>query len=92
MKRMDDALSLARDVLVYLSQDVDRIGRFLAVTGVGPVEIRSRVDDPVFLAGVLDFILADDAMVVDFAENAGIPPEAPARARRLLPGGDTLEF
>ena len=92
MKRSDDALALARDALVYLSQDSDRIGRFLAVTGVGPVEIRARVEDPVFLAGVLDFILADDAMVIDFAETADIPPEEPARARRLLPGGDTLEF
>ena len=92
MKRTDEAVSLARDALIYLSQDVDRIGRFLAVTGVGPVESRERVDDPTFLAGVLDFILADDAMVVDFAEAAGIAPEQPARARRLLPGGDLLEY
>lgn len=92
MKRPEDALSLARDALIYLSQDADRIGRFLAVTGVGPVEIRERVEDPTFLAGVLDFVLADDAMVVDFAEAADIPPEEPARARRLLPGGDVLEY
>ncbi len=92
MKRTEQAVSLARDALIYLSQDADRIGRFLAVTGVGPVEIRNQVDDPVFLAGVLDFILADDAMVVDFAESASIEPEEPARARRLLPGGDVLEY
>ena len=92
MKNLENTLSLARDALIYLSQDADRIGRFLAVTGVGPVEIRERVEDPTFLAGVLDFILADDAMVVDFAETADIPPEEPARARRLLPGGDTLEY
>lgn len=92
MKQPEEALALARDALIYLSQDADRIGRFLAVTGVGPAEIRERVEDPTFLAGVLDFILADDAMVVDFAETASIPPEEPARARRLLPGGDTLEY
>ncbi|WP_425403748.1 DUF3572 domain-containing protein [Hwanghaeella sp.] len=92
MKQPEEALALARDALIYLSQDADRIGRFLAVTGVGPAEIRERVEDPTFLAGVLDFILADDAMVVDFAEKASILPEEPARARRLLPGGDTLEY
>ncbi len=90
--RQVEALSLARDALVFLVQDQDRAGRFLAVTGMGPADIRARVDDPTFLAGVLDFLLGDERLVIEFTDAQDVAPEAPARARRLLPGGDIQEF
>jgi hypothetical protein len=36
---------------------------------------------------VLDFLLMDDAWVVAFCDAAGLPYEAPMRARAALPGG-----
>ena len=37
---------------------------------------------------MLDFLLGADAMVLDFAADAGLAPQDPARARAALPGGD----
>ena len=45
-----------------------------------------NVEDTTVLAGVLDYILGDESLVLEFAEYAGIAPDAPARARSALPG------
>lgn len=81
-----EAAELARQVLIFLANDPDRIGRFLAVTGVGPVEIRERVSDLTFLGGVLDYLLSDEPLLMAFVEGADIPPEQPAQWRQSLPG------
>ena len=81
-----EAADLAKQVLVFLAQDPDRIGRFLAVTGVGPGEIRERVTDLGFLAGVLDYLLSDEPLLLTFVEHADVEPERPAMARIALPG------
>ena len=86
-----EAVELARQVLVFLAQDSDRIGRFLAVTGVGPGEIRQRVEDAGFLAGVLDYLLSDEPLLLAFAEQMDMPPERPAAARWALPGAPADE-
>jgi Protein of unknown function (DUF3572) len=38
------------------------------------------------LAGVLDFLLSDERLVVGFCEASGHGLDAPMRARRALPG------
>ena len=81
-----EAADLARGVLVFLAADIDRLGRFLAVTGIGPAEIRERVDDRAFLAGILDYILSDEPLLLIHAEEAGVSPESFAAARQALPG------
>jgi hypothetical protein len=43
--------------------------------------------DRATLAGVLDYILSDEALVLGLAEFAGIAPQALAAALRLLGGG-----
>ncbi len=82
----EEAADLARAFLVYLTEDADRLGRFLAVTGVGPAEIRARLDDDGFLGGLLDYLLGDEALLVAFCDSAGIDPAQPALLRRRLPG------
>ena len=44
------------------------------------------MEDPEFLGFVLDFVLASDASVLDFAAHAGLRPEEPALARATLAG------
>ena len=58
-------LSIRR--LSFIAEDVNRLGRFLALSGIGPAEIRARAGYPAFLGGVLDSLLSDDERVVDFA-------------------------
>lgn len=75
---------LAIQALAFIAQDEERLGRFLAVTGIGPAQIRDAAKEPHFLAGVLDHIAADEAMLLAFAEQAGIKPSTVAHARRVL--------
>lgn len=82
------AEALALRALAWLAAEPDRIGGFLAAAGAGPSEIRVRASDPEFLGFVLDYLLADEAGLVAFAEAEGIRPDLPQRARAALPGGD----
>jgi len=75
---------LAVQALAFIAQDGERLGRFLAVTGIGPAQIRKAAKEPRFLAGVLDHVAADETLLLAFAEQAGIDPSAIARARRVL--------
>lgn len=93
MKRSDPAAAreaaeaLALRALAFLAEDPERLGRFLALSGIGPGELRSRAADPTLLGGVLDHLLSDERLLVAFAEADGLKPDEAARARRHLPGG-----
>ena len=82
------AEALAVQALVWMAGDADLVGRFLAVTGAGPADLRARAAEPEFLGFVLDFLLADEAALVAFAAVENIPPALPMRARAALPGGE----
>lgn len=80
----DDARALAGSALGYLAGDMDRLGRFLAITGIEPRRIREAAREPGFLAGVLDHILADEALTIAFAEHEKLAPERIGEARSVL--------
>ncbi len=82
------AAETAQAALLWLAGREEAFGRFLAEAGMGPAEIRPRAGDPEFLGFVLDFLLADETLVLGFAEAEGLAPETPMRARAALPGGD----
>lgn len=88
MPRMNEAeaAAMAQQAVIFLSQDEELLGRFLALSGIGPAEIRGRIGDPAFLAGVMDFLLAHEPSVLAFASWAEIDPAVPAQARAMLPG------
>ena len=82
----DAAEALALRALAFLAEEPERLGRFLAMTGLGPAELRMRAADPELLGGVLDHFLGDERLLLAFADSGAIPPEEVARARRALPG------
>jgi hypothetical protein len=82
----NDAEALAVAALGFLAADVDRLGRFLAITGLGPENLRQAATDPGFLAGVLAHVADDEPLLVAFAANEGIPPERVSRAHLVLSG------
>ena len=82
------AESLAIQALTYIAGDAERLGRFLAITGIGPAEIRAASAEPGFLAGVLDYVAGDEKMVTEFAAQAGIDPAHIGVARAALGGGN----
>ena len=80
------AESLAVEALGFLAQDPDRLGAFLAASGMGPEMIRQAAADPGFLAGVLDHVASDEPLLLAFAQHAGVEPRTVERAHMLLGG------
>jgi uncharacterized protein DUF3572 len=75
---------VAIQALSFVAGDPERLGAFLAETGIGPETLRSAATDPHFLAGVLDFVLRDDATVKAFAAVSELDPATIAAAREVL--------
>ena len=79
---------VAVQALSFVAGDPERLGLFLAETGIGPETLRSAAADPQFLASVLDFVLRDDATVRAFAAASKLHPTNIAAARQALEDPD----
>ena len=75
---------VAVQALSFVAGDPERLGLFLAESGIGPETLRSAAADPHFLASVLDFVLRDDATVTAFAAASELDPTTIAAARAVL--------
>ena len=75
---------VAVQALSFIAGDPERLGLFLAETGIGPETLRTAATDPHFLASVLDFVLRDDATVKAFAGAAQLHPTNVAAAHQAL--------
>ncbi|MBL8581459.1 MAG: DUF3572 domain-containing protein [Rhizobiaceae bacterium] len=83
-----DAEQIAIQALGFVAGDAVLLPRFLALTGITASAIRQAARQPGFLAGVLDFVLAHEPTLLEFAEAAGLPAGRVIEARRALPHGD----
>jgi hypothetical protein len=75
---------VAIQALSFVAGDAERLGLFLAETGIGPETLRSAAKDPGFLAGVLDFVLRDETMIKAFSESSHLDPKIISNAREAL--------
>lgn len=80
------AETVAIEALAFLADNEERLGLFLSLTGLGPETVRQAAADPGFLSAVLDHIAQDEALLLAFAAEAGLPPAAVAAARERLAG------
>src|ERR1700737_3564676 len=70
--------------LSFVAGEPERLGLFLAESGIGPETLRSAASDPQFLVSVLDFVLRDDETVKAFASASQHHPTTIAAARGAL--------
>lgn len=75
---------VAIQALSFVAGDPERLGLFLAESGLGPETLRSAASNPQFLASVLDFVMRDDATVKAFADSVQLHPTNVAAARQVL--------
>ena len=75
---------VAIQALSFIAGEPERLGLFLAESGIGPETLRTAAADPQFLASVLDFVLRDDATVKAFASASQLHPTNIAAAREVL--------
>jgi hypothetical protein len=80
----ETAEQLAVVALGFLAAEPDRLSRFLALSGLGPENLRAAAADPAFLTSVLDYLLGDETLLLAFAADQGQAPESVAAARRVL--------
>ncbi|MGQ4272971.1 DUF3572 domain-containing protein [Terrihabitans sp. B22-R8] len=81
-----NAEELAGRALLFFAGDAERLGSFLAASGLDPRRIREVAGETGFLVGVLDYILADEPLLLAFAMEEGIRAEHVMQARLALAG------
>lgn len=79
---------VAIQALSFIAADSERLGNFLAATGIGPADIRASARDPQFLVGVLDHVAQQEDLLTAFADHMGAKPGDVMRARNALGGRD----
>jgi hypothetical protein len=84
LRTKEAAETLAIQALAFIAEEPDRLAAFLGATGLSPDRIRESANQPHFLGGVLEHMLADESLLVAFADSAGINPADIARARGAL--------
>jgi len=75
---------VAIQALSFIAGEPERLGAFLAESGIGPETLRSAAADPRFLVSVLDFVMRDDATVKAFASVSQLHPTNIAAAHQAL--------
>jgi hypothetical protein len=75
---------VAIQALSFVASDPERLGLFLAETGIGPETLRTAAADPRFLSSVLDFVMRDDTTVKAFADVSQLHPTNVSAAHQAL--------
>ena len=77
---------IALKALGYLAADEDLLEPFLGSTGLVVGDLKAGATDSAFLAGILDYFLQNEALLLAFAASEELAPETIVRARQRLPG------
>ncbi|HVU22440.1 MAG TPA: DUF3572 domain-containing protein [Rhizomicrobium sp.] len=83
----DQAATVALKGLAYLVNFQPELNRFLELSGADRATLRERADEPEFLAALLDFMLANEAVMIDFCNDTFIDARLVHEARNVLSGG-----
>ena len=82
-----DPEMVAIRALAFVAEDPARLERFLLLTGTRPETIRSGAQQPGFLSGVLQQVVAWEPWLLEFAAYAEMAPEDVVRAADQLAEG-----
>jgi hypothetical protein len=79
-----DDQTLAIEALAWLADDGERLQRFLALSGLGPQNLRRAADEPGFLVAILDYLAGSEPLLIAFSEHVQRAPDYIMRARDRL--------
>ena len=82
--RRQQAEAIALQGLAFLLSEPKQLERFLSETGLAPDEIRANAESREVLEAALSVLLHDEALLLTFAANAGLPPEDVVQAHGEL--------
>ena len=69
-----DPHALALAALGWVLGDETRAGRFLALTGLTPDDLRARLGDPALLGAVLSYLESHEPDLIAAADALGLAP------------------
>lgn len=70
---------LSTQALQFIASDPERLGRFMALTGLDPSTLRQAAAEPGFPLAVLGHLCEDDDLLSRFAAEIGADPAAIGR-------------
>lgn len=81
---VNEAEEIAIGAFSFITGDGERLSRFLAVSGLRPDTIRSAASAPGFFAAILDYVAADEPLLIELAKELNTNPERIMEAHRTL--------
>jgi hypothetical protein len=82
----DEAEAIAIQALAFLAGEPARLAQFLNLTGTNLSDVRQRVNDPSFLQAILDYVVAEESILLVFAAGVPVAPETVVAALNVLQG------
>ena len=70
------AETVAIQALSFIAEEPERLGRFLALTGLEAQSLRDAAREPNFLLGVLDHLAGDERLLREFATSTSSRPRS----------------
>ncbi|HXC56214.1 MAG TPA: DUF3572 domain-containing protein [Rhizomicrobium sp.] len=80
------AQTLALKALGFVANSQGGLERLMELSGLDLPTLRERAGEPEILASLLDFLLADEGLLVDFCDAEKIDARAVHMARHVLGG------
>lgn len=77
---------MAAEALTYLADDLPRLERFMALSGLTLETLRAAAREPGFPGAILDYLASDEPLLLAFAAHVGHDPADVMRARDALTG------
>jgi hypothetical protein len=83
----ENAEILGLEALAWLAGEDGALERFLAASGVDQAALRAAAGRPETVLAVLDFLLANEELLLGFCSGGGIDPRMIHHARHVLDRG-----
>jgi hypothetical protein len=81
---VEEAESIALQAFSFIADDEERLSRFLQITGLRTETVRTAASSPGFYAAILDYVAADEPLLVAAAKALNSKPEHIMQARWTL--------
>ena len=66
------AETLGLEALTWLTAQPEALARFFAVSGLGASDLRARASEPDLLAAVVDYLLSQEPLAMEFCKKQGL--------------------
>ena len=80
----DAAQAMALNALTFLAAESENLDRLMTQSGLDIATLRARAGEPELLSAVLDFLLANEDLLLGFCEEVSADPKAVHMARHVL--------